>query len=534
MKANRLEEEKHNWILHLAGPKVQSIYFTLPDPPQEERPRGPLAHEFIPFQRNEFDVIVEKLQNFFAPKRNALFERHIFRGMKQKEGERIDVFSMRLRTQAERCEFGDQIDENIKDQITSGCSSNWLREKILENGKETLEEIIKRARIHEIVSAQKKSFVLNENKQLSGQSNYDVCKIDFRRGQSGPRFNFKNNGRNPLGRDMRCSRCGLIGHKSSDENCPAKGKTCRQCNGKNHFARQCFGRNKIKRETSSNDSKSDHSKLPIKRQREGDSIRLIDDESTRKEDDYDDVFCIATEKESNSIWCKVGGIEVKVIVDSGSQYNLVDRDTWAELKAKNIETITRNRRTEKNFRAYGGKELKLLGVFEAKVEIGLKNTVAQFYVVNEQGKMLLGGDTSMKLRVLKIGYDVNQISQPTTVLGKIKGVMVEIPVKHEEKGVIQRYRRVPAPLEMLVDEKIDGLLRQGIIERVNGPSKWVSPLVTAPKQDGDIRICVDMKRANQAVERENHPLPTMEHFLPHLGSAKCFSKLDVKQAYHQV
>lgn len=36
------------------------------------------------------------------------------------------------------------------------------------------------------------------------------------------------------------------------------------------------------------------------------------------------------------------------------------------------------------------------------------------------------------------------------------------------------------------------------------------------KADGDIRLCVDMRRANQVVERENHSLPTMEDILPHL------------------
>lgn len=116
----------------------------------------------------------------------------------------------------------------------------------------------------------------------------------------------------------------------------------------------------------------------------------------------------------------------------------------------------------------------------------------------------------------------------------MKGVMIDIPINHEIKGVVQPYRRCPVPLGKLVDEKIDEMLRQGIIERVNGVSKWVSQLDYAPKNDGDICICVDMRRANTAVDRESHPLPTMDDFLPHLGRTKMFSKLDIKQAYHQV
>lgn len=62
----------------------------------------------------------------------------------------------------------------------------------------------------------------------------------------------------------------------------------------------------------------------------------------------------------------------------------------------------------------------------------------------------------------------------------------------------------------------------------------MSPLVVAPKGENDVRICVDMRRANEAVERENHPLPTMDDFQPHLSDATVFSKIDVTQAYHQV
>lgn len=70
-------------------------------------------------------------------------------------------------------------------------------------------------------------------------------------------------------------------------------------------------------------------------------------------------------------------------------------------------------------------------------------------------------------------------------------------------------------------------------EQVNEPSSWISPVVPVMKND-DVRICLDMRRANEAVLRENHPLPTMEDFLPHLGKAKFFTKLDIKNAFHQV
>lgn len=45
------------------------------------------------------------------------------------------------------------------------------------------------------------------------------------------------------------------------------------------------------------------------------------------------------------------------------------------------------------------------------------------------------------------------------------------------------------------------------IEKVNGPTAWVSPLVVVHKKTGDIRVGVYMIRANEAVVREQHHIP---------------------------
>lgn len=76
-------------------------------------------------------------------------------------------------------------------------------------------------------------------------------------------------------------------------------------------------------------------------------------------------------------------------------------------------------------------------------------------------------------------------------------------------------------------------MKRGIIEKVQ-TSKWISPMVITPKPNGDVRLNIDMRRVNEGVIRENYPLPIMEDFMTELNSAKIFSKLDVKEAFHQV
>lgn len=112
--------------------------------------------------------------------------------------------------------------------------------------------------------------------------------------------------------------------------------------------------------------------------------------------------------------------------------------------------------------------------------------------------------------------------------------MVDIRVNPQVTPVVQPYRRAPIHLEAKLEEKLDELERKGIIERVNEPSRWVSALVPVLKANGDVRPCVNMRPANKAIVRENHPLPTCEEMWPLLKGAKIFSKLDIKDAFHQI
>ena len=62
----------------------------------------------------------------------------------------------------------------------------------------------------------------------------------------------------------------------------------------------------------------------------------------------------------------------------------------------------------------------------------------------------------------------------------------------------------------------------------------MSPLVVVPKSDGDVRVCVDIRRANEAIIRERHPIPTVEELLYDLNGSAMFSKIDLKWGFHQI
>ena len=122
-----------------------------------------------------------------------------------------------------------------------------------------------------------------------------------------------------------------------------------------------------------------------------------------------------------------------------------------------------------------------------------------------------------------------------TGIGTLKNYSLKIPIDPDVKPVIQPVRRVAYHLCDKLELKLYELLSQDIIEKVEEPSLWVSPVVVVPKKI-DIRLCVDMRQAvhNQAVLRERYPIPTVEEVLQDFNQSTIFSKLDIKLAYHQI
>ena len=70
-----------------------------------------------------------------------------------------------------------------------------------------------------------------------------------------------------------------------------------------------------------------------------------------------------------------------------------------------------------------------------------------------------------------------------------------------------------------------------VIEKVEGPTSWVSPLVVVPKSSGNVRLCIDIRQANKAVQRERNPIPNVEDTI---NGATAFSKLDLTKSFHQI
>ena len=58
-------------------------------------------------------------------------------------------------------------------------------------------------------------------------------------------------------------------------------------------------------------------------------------------------------------------------------------------------------------------------------------------------------------------------------------------------------------------------------------------MVTVPKSDGKLRICVDLTKLNENVCRETYPLPKIDALLGEIGESTVFTKIDANSGFWQ-
>lgn len=95
-------------------------------------------------------------------------------------------------------------------------------------------------------------------------------------------------------------------------------------------------------------------------------------------------------------------------------------------------------------------------------------------------------------------------------------------VDSEVKPVAQHTRKVPFSRRENVERTLQELERMDIIEKVQGPTPGVSLSVVVPKPSGEILLCVDMGRANEAIIRDL--TPTVDEVLQDITQSNAFSK----------
>ena len=472
---------------------------------------------------NDYAAAVNALNAYFAPKVNSAYARHTFRQLQQNSSETVLQFSSRLKRYAKDCHYGTDTDNQIRDEIPQKCQSNYLRRKLLEEGPGfTLARTLELAQQCEKVDAQMNSLSLHSTEHNSN-NDHPVNRVASTTNNRDQRSRNSRRPRATPQKESICYRCAVpvtmvATQLAQLEARPAAtvvasiilllfASQSRMAPDECALSNQCQVMNPMM--------------------------------SPLMQSTYQ---ILATEDPPSKPTLVVSTCRSLFIREQTK--NIVDETTWEWLKQNRIMCESKVAHKQKKLYPYASTTpLQVKGTFTTTVQIGAKEISPEFLVIKGKGTPLLGHETATLLDVLRIGPVVSAISSVEENLqqqypkvyngiGKFNTKQVTLHIDPNIKPVAQALRRTPFNLRSQVEKKISELIEADIIEPVDGPTPWITPVVVVPKSKEEIRLCIDMRHANEAIVRGRHPIPTVDEILQGMNGSKIFSKLDLKWGYH--
>lgn len=332
-------------------------------------------------------------------------------------------------------------------------------------------------------------------------------------------------------RTVWCKYCGG-GHKKGREQCPAYGKTCRSCGVSNHFAKDCKAHHRADRSGRVNVMMDDgqDEQVPYS---EG---RLFPAEE-----------CIDTVKSPGPRWfvnLTLNKRKQACQLDMGATCNVMSRTIKEKLDPESPLQPSTTR-----LKLYSGATMLSLGQFHTECIVKGTEHKLVFEVVEADQEPLLLGDTCERLGLMKftipeelhrlvVCSDMPLTKQQLTYNFKdvfnnpVESVPGEVRfVLDSSVSPVQcAPRNVPVALKAKVKEQLDKYMRDGHITNVTEPTQWISNMVVIAKPD-KVRICIEPKHLNQALQRLHYHMPTLEDVLYKLPKARLFTLVDVHDAF---
>ena len=368
---------KRALLLYLAGPKVEKIFSTVTDTAEE----------------NDYDTAEAKLTAYFAPKKNVLYERHVFRQAKQETEETLDQFYTRLRHLASTCDFTN-LEEEIETQLVEKCCSTRLRRKAFRDDSK-LDELLQYARALEISS------IAVEKHNRSGETVYQTSKHQ----------------QQPRNRHLTSATCYNCGEKwpHSDKPWRAIGKTCRSCKKVGHFEKVCRSKsngrasqipNRGACKTKQTDPDATRiralkrQETPINQLQQSEhpqNDKLVSSSSNSSDDDLCSLSNSRREKQPPAAKLKLEKVKVDFLVDTGATANILTAGDFQRICAVTKKRIPLQETKTRIFAPGSSEPVSLEGKLSAIVESKHRVAAATFYVTKDtQGKSsILSYDTSV-------------------------------------------------------------------------------------------------------------------------------------------
>ena len=317
-------------------------------------PKKPAEHPF--------KDIVELVRQHYSPAPSAIVQRFNFNTRSQKEGETVAEFIADLRKISEHCQFGDTLEDMLRDRLVCGIRDSRLQRRLLAEIDLTFTKAFDLCQATELAEKNAQS--------LQGQQKPTVMTL-HRGGQKPPQKTKSNH---------VCYRCRNTQHLV--RNCPFKGAECHSCKKKGHLAKVCRSK-----------TRSTNRPQPERSQTKKNTHLFSMDEP--EEDDV--LFRMTTPRAPPiQVILNLNGIDIPMEVDTGASLSVMSATTF---KATWKTDPPRLHPSNVHLKTYTGEQLAVCGSINVRVKYQDQTVDLSLTIVDETGPTLLGRDWLQKIKL---------------------------------------------------------------------------------------------------------------------------------------
>ncbi len=483
-------------LLTVIGPKNYGIIRSL------VAPREPKDKTFV--------ELVAVLKGHFQPEPLVIAERHRFYTRSQGANESVLEFVADLRRLAITCDFGDFLNQALRDRFVCGLREETVQRRLLTEENLTLTRALEIAQAKEAASKNVRG--LKAAGGASGPATTTLMQVS---GSVDTTVNGKP-----------CYRCGRRGH--DDMACKFRQAQCHNCGKVGHIAPVCKS-----------------SRKPADRKFSGHRTKFVETSEQPQEDATEELGALAIGGVSSTrpihVDVHVSGKPLTMVLDTGAAVSILSEDTFKKMFPKD-----RLHPSNLRLKTYTGEPMNVVGEFPVKVRYKQQPTkVLDLIIVRGDGPCLMGRSwlKHIQLDWKMIGV-VSEQALPdllekyqnvfSDALGTMHPFKASLSVSKDARPKFCKARPVPYALRGAVEEELDRLESTGVLEKVDH-SDWAAPIVAVPKRDGNVRICGDYKvTVNPVLEIDQYPLPKPEDLFATLSGGRKFTTLDLSHAYNQL
>ena len=489
---NVSEEQKTAVFLSVVGKSAYSVIKNL------AFPKKPVS---LPY-----DDIKKLVLRHTQPINFEIAERAKFHQLQRKESQPIREFILQLQTQATRCNFGDQLETQLRDRLIAGINCQSLQQNLLLLSDPTFQRVREVCEQYQDVNSltESTSQIMLCNRSNDRRKGHPVTRRRFeqRNKYSSEKVN-SGKAQNTLG---LCDSCGK---QHSRATCRFRNTKCFKCGKIGHIQSVCRRFQACYSKPSDDPSSDDNQNLSL-------------------------AVSTSSQKHILRSFLVGGKINHHFIVDTGSVESFIPINVVQQaipcFKLRPTDTVVKG---------ITGHTLPIMGKCEIPLTDSNGNSFTCDFLVIRSGPSILG------LKSIKdLGITISLLSHTTVSIrdlilrcSKAVGGMKIPPVKLEVDGepVFVKRRVLSYGLREPVKKVLDSLVSAHVLEPVSS-SKWATPIVTPLKSDGKTpRICGDYRvTLNNRLRQQTCTTEEPEDILSRFNGSCYFSRLDLKDAYLQI